>query len=132
MKATICVALTGFILLGCGVTEPVPHQSLAYPYVASLERQAQILSGMGRIKAGMSPSEVEAIMGKADIVLDLYNRSMFDPKPTGYTFWYIIQRNTDTGSAVERDEKLVRVTFDLMDRVTNVDFWGIDQPSDEN
>ncbi len=80
----------------------------------------------------MLPSEVEVIMGTTDLVHDLFNRGMIDPKPIGYTWWYIIQRKIDTGSSAERAEKLVRVSFDFEDKVTKVDFWGIDKPLDNN
>ena len=133
MKAIFLTIFTGLLLVGCAGTETAPpQQTLTYPYVALPERQAQILNGMKEIRTGMLPSEVEVIMGTTDLVHDLFNRGMIDPKPIGYTWWYIIQRKTDTGSSAERAEKLVRVSFDFKDKVTRVDFWGIDKPLDDN
>ena len=130
-KIFICM-VAAIILAGCAGSQPVSRLSLTYPYVASLERQEQIRMGMVKVKTGMTPSEVAAVMGKTDLVHDLFERGVKDSKPIGYTWWYIIQRKTDTGSTDERAEKLVRVSFDLADKVTKVDIWGIDKPSDNN
>jgi hypothetical protein len=127
MKTTFLIVLTGIAFVGCAGPTPSRQEALAYPYVASRERQAEILNGMDRIKTGMTPSEVKATLGKTDFVYDLFNRGMKDSSPIGYTWWYILQRKTDTGSFAEREEKLVRVSFDLEDTVTKVDFWGIDK-----
>lgn len=126
-KLFICM-VAAVILAGCASAQPASSLSLTYPYVATPERQEQIRKGMEKVKAGMTPAEVEAVLGKTDLVHDLFNRGMKDAKPIGYTWWYIMQRRTDTGSADERAEKLVRVSFDLADKVTKVDFWGIDKP----
>jgi hypothetical protein len=114
---------------GCAGTSPPTSRGIVYPYVASVERQGQIKIGMAKIREGMSPSEVEAILGKTDIVMDLFGRGMGNPNPIGYTWWYILERKTDKGSSAERGEKLVRISFDLKDKVTKVDFWGFDKPS---
>ena len=125
----ILAAITAtMVLAGCAGSPTISQRSLTYPYVAPPERQAEIVSGMDKIKTGMTPAKVEAILGKTDLVHDLFNRGMKDSSPIGYTWWYILQRKTDTGSFAEREEKLVRVSFDLRDTVTKVDFWGIDKP----
>jgi hypothetical protein len=128
-KLAVIIALVG-LFAGCGTSQPPASHGLVYPYVASAERQAQIVKGMGKIREGMSPSDVEAVLGKTDMVMDLFNRGEVNPKPIGYTWWYILQRKTDKGSSAEREEKLVRISFDLGDKVTKVDFWGIDKPPD--
>ena len=125
----ILAAITAtMVLAGCAGSPTISQRSLTYPYVTPPERQAEIVSGMDKIKTGMTPAKVEAILGKTDLVHDLFNRGMKDSSPIGYTWWYILQRKTDTGSFAEREEKLVRVSFDLRDTVTKVDFWGIDKP----
>jgi hypothetical protein len=76
------IALAWFCA-GCAEASPPTSHGLVYPYVASIERQNQIKTGMAKIREGMSPSDVEAILGKTDMVMDLFNRGMINPKPIG-------------------------------------------------
>jgi hypothetical protein len=41
-------------------------------------------------------------------------------KKIGYSLVYIIQRKQETGSAIEKDEKLVRIHFGLDDKVSKI------------
>ena len=58
-----------------------------------------------------------------DEVKDLYEPKMYKPRIIGKTYWYIIQRTAGTGSLNERNEKLVRITFDLNGVVIKLDHW---------
>ena len=131
MKTTFLIVLTGIAFVGCAGPIPSRQQALTYPYVASPERQAEILGGMDQIKTGMAPSDAERCLGKPDEIRKLYDR-IKTADPVGYTWWYIIERQAASGSVVEKAEKLVRVSFNLKDRVTRVDSWGIENKSDNN
>jgi hypothetical protein len=131
MRNTVFAIVAVSLLAGCAGSPSVSSQSLSYPYVATPNRQDQILNGMGRVKADMDPSDVERFLGKPDEIRKLYDR-IKNADPVGYTWWYIIERHTPSGSVVEKAEKLVRVSFDLKDKVTRVDSWGIETKSDNN
>jgi len=128
MRNTIAIIGMVALLTGCTVSKPTPLQGRAYPYVAPPERQAEIRNGMAKLTIGMTPADVEALMGKPDEVHELYDR-IKNAKPVGYTWWFIIQRKADSGSVAEKAEKLVRVSFNLKDTVTRVDWWGMEDAS---
>ncbi len=119
------VAIAAAIFLTCCTGSQVPGEPLTYPYVATAERQAQILDGFGEIKPGMSPPDVTAFLGQPDEIRNLLDQ-IKNSETVGYTWWFIIERKAETGSAAEKAEKLVRVTFDLTDEVTQIDSWGIE------
>ena len=98
--------------------------SIEYPYIASPERAYKIRTQFINLWEGMNSSEVKEIMGYPDEIKDLYEPKITDAKKKGYTYWYLIQRKVEHGSVLEKDEKLVRITFDLRDRVIKVDHWG--------
>jgi hypothetical protein len=96
-----------------------------YPFQASQQRAATIRNGYRRITTGMSARDVKAILGDPDEVRALYEPVIRDGKLIGYTYWYVIRRLVRDGSVNEKKESLVRVSFELDDRVSRVDEWGI-------
>lgn len=74
----------------------------------------------------MSLIEVKSILGEPDEIRLLYGSSTGNEKPVGYTYWYIIRRAVKNGSVNEKQEVLVRVSFDRKGLVTKVDHWGFD------
>ena len=126
------IALTVAIAAMVGWATPPRSfgDGLTYPYVASPERQEQIRTGMTNVTQGMSPSDVEAILGKPDEVRKLYGR-IKQAEPVGYTWWFIVQRKAESGSVNDKAEKLVRVSFTLNDRVTRVDATGMEQSDNQ-
>lgn len=124
MKRTLVVIAAVFLFAG-RATSQVPGEPLVYPYVAAPERQAQILDGFEEIKPGMSPSDVTSFLGQPDEIRSLLDH-IKNSEPVGYTWWFIIERKAESGSVVEKAEKLVRVTFNLTDEVTHIDSWGIE------
>ena len=95
-----------------------------YPYYASQERKQIILDGYQKIKTGMDTNEVKRLLGQPDEVLDLYDpRNIKAGRKVGFTYWYLMQRARASCSQIEKDEKLVRVSFDLNSKVTHVDRW---------
>lgn len=100
-----------------------------YPFSASVERSATIRSRYQRVAAGMSPAEVISILGEPDEIRRLYSASTGNEKHIGYTYWFVIRRAVENGSVNERQEALVRISFDLKGRVMKVDHWGFDEAS---
>jgi hypothetical protein len=97
---------------------------IKYPYYASPERKRNIVDGYQKIKTGIDANEVKRILGEPDEELDLYDpRNIKVGRKVGFTYWYLIQRVKDSGSQIEKDEKLVRVSFNLDGKVTHVDRW---------
>ena len=96
-----------------------------YPFVANAERSTAIRAGYKRIALGMSPAQVAAVLGEPDEIRTLHEPKVKNGKIVGYTHWYIIRRLVKNGSAAEKQDSLVRVSFDLDDRVSKVDAWGL-------
>jgi outer membrane protein assembly factor BamE (lipoprotein component of BamABCDE complex) len=106
----------------------LPHlvhsATLNYPYVANPQRRSVIEQGYKKIEKGMTSKQVEEQLGEPDEIRPLYEPRVKNGKKIGVTYWYIIERKQRSGSVKERAEKLVRVSFNLKDRVTRVDHWG--------
>lgn len=104
----------------------VEREIRKYPFSASAERTTTIRNRYQRVIVGMRPTEVIAILGEPDEIRRLYSASSGTKKHIGYTYWFVIQRAVENGSVNERQEVLVRVSFDLIGLVMNVDHWGFD------
>jgi hypothetical protein len=101
------------------------REIVTYPFVATPRRAATIREGFPRVRTGMSPAEVMALLGEPDEIRPLYAPQMKNGKVIGYTHWYVIRRLTKHGSVDEKGEALVRVSFGLDDRVSGIDDWGL-------
>ena len=97
-------------------------------YVASIFRQLEIRENYKKIKIGISPGEVHEILGKPDEIQDIYEPKIKNPKVIGKSFWYILERRYigPTNAQKDKIERLVRISFDLNDKVLRVDHWGLD------
>ena len=74
----------------------------------------------------MSPRQVQSLLGEPDEIRPLYEPKIWNAKQIGYTHWFLIQRRTDKGSEDAKDEKLVRISYDLNWKVLRIDHWGFD------
>ena len=118
---------------GCGRPAPQKPTQLSYPYKAPAARETQIVDGAPKISQGMASAQVKVLLGEPGDVMDLFRRSDVEHKPVGYTYWYIIQRKAaPRDEAVDETQKLVRVCFDLDNKVTSVDYWGLKKPTSDN
>jgi uncharacterized protein YuzE len=106
------------VLINC-----VYASDIVYPYYATAERAKTIESGYTKIKEGLSARAVVSIMGKPDEIHELNEPKIKNGKIIGFTYWYLIQRIKANSSQIEKNEKLVRVSFDLNGKVTGVDKW---------
>lgn len=97
---------------------------LEYPYIAPEERAQMIRSKYPAIEIGFSEAQVLAVLATPDEVVDLFEPQVKNSKVIGKTFWYLIQRSSKRGSVKEKQEKVVRVSFNLDDKVTAIDKWG--------
>lgn len=114
------IKLIILILIGTIVTDA----KISYPYIATQTRASQILDHWKQIQVKMTSAEVTKLLGEPDETLQLFEPLAKKPKVIGKTLWFIIQRLSEKGSQSEKSEKVVRVSFDLHDRVTSVDHWG--------
>lgn len=109
-------AVTGLLMAA-----PLLAAPPAYPYHASAERRTAILDGVKRLKPGMSAAVVRKIMGRPDEVNDTFEPKVFQPRKTGYSYVYLLQRIHPDGSAARKDEKLVRLQFGQDDKLLRSD-----------
>ena len=117
-KSTYPILLI-LVLLAFGV-----QADMAYPYYANEERSWLIKNGYTKILIGDSEKTVLEKLPDPDKILELFEPKVYASKIIGKTYWYIIQRIAVSGSVNEKNEKLVRVSFSLQGKVTNVDHWG--------
>ena len=96
---------------------------IVYPYHATVERRTSINKGFLKIKQGLTVREVVSILGEPDEIHELYEPKIKNGKKIGFTYWYLIQRIQPNGSHIEKNEKLVRVSFNLNGKVTEVVRW---------
>jgi hypothetical protein len=61
---------------------------------------------------------------KPDEIKKLYEPKIVNPKIIEQTYWYIIRRDKATGSVKEKNEKALRISFDLKGNVTQVTTLG--------
>jgi len=97
-----------------------------YPFKASPQREKTIRAGYTRIVAGMTPDQVKNILGEPDEVRPLYEPIVKNAKQIGYSHWFVIRRMVKDGSQNDRQESLVRVSYNFQNLVTAVDSWGLD------
>lgn len=108
-------------LYGINMAQTKP---MSYPYLATQKKSAQILNHWKSIQPKMSDREVIRILGEADEIVPLYEPLKKNPKLIGKTWWYILQRDIENGTQAQKNEKVVRISFDKDDRVISVDKWG--------
>ena len=113
-----------FTLIALILFSPRVLSDLEYPYIATNERADFIKQQYKKIKNGDSEEKVIEILKQPDEVRDLYEPIIKKGKVAGKTYWYIIQRISKSGSVNEKQEKLVRISFDLKGMVTRIDYWG--------
>jgi len=121
----VAAALCAVVPFAQAQTMPItPREISSYPFVATPERAAAIRSAYRRVRGGMPPSEVIAILGEPDEIRPLL-RGIKAAKPIGFSYWYVLRRMRADGSQNEKNESLVRVLFDRDSGVTAVDAWGL-------
>lgn len=111
---------------GPGRVEPqsvtYPPQARCLPFVADEARQASIRQAMAGLSLGMDALAVHALAGLPDALHPLYppNKSP-GVAPIGWSYTFLLTRMAEHGSAVERGERLVRLGFDLDERLVQLD-----------
>ena len=98
------------------------NADMKYPYIASSEKKMRIEKGRKEVLVGMTIEQVKKKIGDPDEIHNLYDKKK-SKKRVGYTYWFILQRKVESGSVNEKQEKLVRISFNLDGIVTKVDSW---------
>jgi len=128
MKSNLIILLLG-VLFGCVscAANDIKNKTtvgpkIIYPYFASAERQLVISNGYLLIEIGMSIKQVNNVLGDPDEVNPTYDVKK-RPSKIGYSHVYLLSRERLNGSVNEKNEHLVRVMFNLDDKVVRVDKW---------
>ena len=125
MKILFLAVLILFLSLEKGVADVqfVEKRITTYPFLATPERSVAILTNYTQIRNGMTAKQVESVLGVPDEIRPLYEPKITQAKLIGYTHWYVLRRMKEHGSASEKNESLVRISFDNSGKVTRVDRW---------
>lgn len=110
-------------------TPPAPAASdtvinITFPYLANPDREHQIRQGFKRVQPGESVAQVRDTLGTPDEVRPLYELQIKNPQRIGTTYWYFLAKESEERTV---NAKVIRISFDLNDRVTQIDHWGLDE-----
>jgi hypothetical protein len=112
--------------VNCWLTPSTPRDdfpetvNITYPYVATAERERQIVTEFEKIELKATVAQVTEKLGQPDIILPLYQPPVYRPKRIGFTYWYYVEKSSEQSI----DGKGVRIAFDLDERVIGIDHWG--------
>jgi len=125
MKIPCLTVLILFLSLTKAVADVqyVEKRITTYPFVATPERSVAILTKYTQIENGMTAKQVESVLGIPDEIRPLYEPKIKQARLIGHTYWYILRHMMEHGSANEKNESLVRISFDNSGIVTHVDRW---------
>ena len=98
------------------------HVAIDYPYVASKEKMDLLMAGYIKLKTGMKKEMVIEILGEPDEINSTFDKNDWN-KRIGYSYIYLLKRLKKDGSVDEKKESLIRVMFDLEDKVAEIDKW---------
>lgn len=95
------------------------QEKIEYPYSASEEREEVILANMNKLKKGMIKNQVVGLLTAPDEVNLTYRFPNAKSKDNivGFSLVYVLRRNVESGSVVEKNEKLLRIHFDSSGRL---------------
>ncbi|MCD4664030.1 MAG: hypothetical protein K8R68_02090 [Bacteroidales bacterium] len=115
MKKYILITLFALIssLYSCSQENKIYNAQIEYPYVASEKRQDTILQNMNKLEKGITNNEVLKLLSLPDEINPTYPPNKTGKKEIGYSYVYIIERKQETGSQIEKSEKLIRIHYNL-------------------
>ncbi|MFK7772134.1 MAG: hypothetical protein AB8F94_08340 [Saprospiraceae bacterium] len=106
------------------------QQSIDYPYVASKQRNTVILENMNMLKKGMTIDQTIALLTNPDEVNLTYKfkKAKFEEDNViGFSVVYLLRRDTEKGSVVEKNEQLLRIHFNDSEKL----IWSYSTEIDE-
>ncbi|MDW5290715.1 hypothetical protein [Formosa sp. PL04] len=94
------------------------QKDIKYPYQASEERKTTILNNMNTLEKGMTKGQVIELMTLPDDANLTYNfKKTKSDNVIGFSLAYILRKNIESGSVLEKNEKLLRIHFDNYDKI---------------
>ncbi len=94
------------------------QESSEYPYVAIEKRKIAILENMNKLEKGMTKDHVIKLLTKPDEANLTYNfRKAKSDNIIGFSLVYILRRNAESGSVLEKNEQLIRIHFDNSEKL---------------
>ena len=95
----------------------------SYPHNMKTSRVKTIRHGVSGVSVGDSRLDVEKMIGAPDELKHLYAPNS-PATQIGYTCWYVIKRDMKSGSVNQKNEDVIRLTYDFSNNLTSIDFWG--------
>lgn len=123
-KALPFIILFIFLNAVSFANEFVINKIISYPYKASTDKANKIKTEYKKVSLGMSATEVVDMLGKPDETRPLFEPIINNGKQIGFTHWYLIQRLKKDGPVNEKQEKLVRISYNQNWTVIAIDHWG--------
>ncbi|WP_234859498.1 hypothetical protein [Aquimarina aquimarini] len=95
------------------------QEVIPYPYTASEKRRKVILNTMNALKKGMSKKQVIELLTAPDEANLRYKwiKTKSKDNVSGFSFVYILKRDKEKGSEIEKAEQLIRIHFDTLGKL---------------
>lgn len=104
------------------------QKNIEYPYYASEKRKKVILNSMNKLKKGMTKEEVISLITQPDEDNLTYKfKKDKSDNIVGFSLVYILRRDTNSGSVIEKNEQLIRIHFDNSEKL----IWSYSQDINE-
>lgn len=88
------------------------QESIEYPYIALEKRKMAILENMNKLEKGMTKDQVIKLLTKPDEANLTYKfKKAKSDNIIGFSLVYILRRNAESGSVLEKNEQLLRIHF---------------------
>ncbi|UDQ97167.1 hypothetical protein AAEX28_08975 [Lentisphaerota bacterium WC36G] len=119
----ICIVLClGLILAVSGCVNS--YNRVQTPYKASAERFQQIINAQRVLRVNDTEERVLKIAGEPDEVRNISTSLDSTGERVGYAFIYLIQRQSEHGSIIQRGEKNLKIIFNNNNIVTRIESNG--------
>jgi len=116
------IVMLQIVLLSCGQKSTnmniegikLFQESIDYPYIVSEKRKAVVLENMNKLEKGMTKNQVIELMTYPDEANLTYKfkKAKSEDNVVGFSLVYILRRNVEIGSVIEKNEQLLRIHFD--------------------
>ena len=124
-RYAICLFLVSFTMSSCSANDSIiPIRE--YPFKVDEKRKSEIIKSYSSLEIGMNKAHVLDLFGKPNAIKNIYNPFQMDEQ-TGDSFIYVIRKDSNEGSELVKNEKNVRVFFDLNGSVVAAKAKGMDE-----
>ncbi len=117
------VLFSGAIINFSGCANLSTAHKITAPYNATAQRKQQIINAKSLVRVNDTEARVVKIAGEPDEVRNI-STSLNGDNKVGYAFIYILKRDRDQGSIIQRGEQNMKIIFNNKKIVTKIEVNG--------